>query len=175
LDCCRDRNHAESLGVHNRKFKGGLRLRQPTASSIDETTKPRPEKLSKPNRFYFQLYLHLDLKKTFRFFDKKHLLLQRALKILLLFIALTVPAMGQKPARLVRRNQTNSTRMVSFNLLDKREVILQNIDSHLRLRITKDGSAGWDVAVVHKPDHADSSLNLLYQSLAWHGPPSIAN
>jgi hypothetical protein len=89
---------------------------------------------------------------------------------LLLFIALTVPAMAQKPARLVRRNQTNSTRMVSFDLLDNRKVILQDIDRHLRLRITKDGSAGWEVAVVHKPDHADSSLNLLYQSLAWHGP-----
>jgi len=64
---------------------------------------------------------------------------------------------------------------LSFSVVDKRKVLIHDIDKILLLRIVKESSVkqenfGWDVQVVRKPFDKTSSLNLLYHSVEWHGP-----
>jgi hypothetical protein len=66
--------------------------------------------------------------------------------------------------------ENHSDNSMSFSLVDKRELITQDISDELLLRIVKDRrGAGWDVSVVKKPFDKKSS-NLLYHSPDWHGP-----
>lgn len=59
---------------------------------------------------------------------------------------------------------------LSFSLTDSREVITNDINDVLLLRVIKDSSGvGWDVQVVKKPFDIKSQ-NLLYHSVDWHGP-----
>lgn len=89
--------------------------------------------------------------------------------MLLLIISLALPTMV-RDARSAAKDHPSSSHGVRLSLVDKRAVILQDIDRHLLMRITKDDDSGWDVAVIRKPYRADASINLLYHSLSWHGP-----
>jgi hypothetical protein len=57
----------------------------------------------------------------------------------------------------------------SFDLVDSRNVIYRDLNKDLVLRVVKD-EMGWNVKVTRKPINQQSSWNLLYHSLKWHGP-----
>jgi hypothetical protein len=66
--------------------------------------------------------------------------------------------------------QNRPDEALSFSLTDGREVITQDINENLLLRVIKDSSGGgWDIRVVNKPSNINSE-NLLYHSVDWHGP-----
>ena len=56
----------------------------------------------------------------------------------------------------------------SFDVNDSRSVISHEMSKDLSLRVIKEDS-GWIVQVARQPVSRNSSWNLLYHSLKWHG------
>ena len=68
----------------------------------------------------------------------------------------------------------NSLGTVRFEVTDARERIEREIDSRLLLRVSRVphvrlANFGWVVKVLERPV-GENAVNLLYHSLAWHGP-----
>jgi hypothetical protein len=60
-------------------------------------------------------------------------------------------------------------RSFSFDLADSRVALYRDICEELVLRVVKE-DVGWSVQVTRKPAGRNSSWNLLFHSLRWHGP-----
>jgi hypothetical protein len=63
----------------------------------------------------------------------------------------------------------NATNSLSLSVTDKRNVIYHRVGEDLLLRVVKE-EMGWNVQVTRRPFTRNSSWNLLYHSLRWHGP-----
>jgi hypothetical protein len=62
-----------------------------------------------------------------------------------------------------------AARSFSFDLADSRTTIYRDIGKDLVLRAVKE-DVGWSIQVTRKPAGRESSWNLLFHSLRWHGP-----